>query len=437
MDWQRYRLAIMAVLALAMVGITWWAVTDNTGETVADPGEDAAPALPEIDVDTLTELEIRRPDDEAPIRLVRDDAESDWRVASPVEAPASQTAVDTAIEKIGELEVVGRPVASTDRHHEQMEVDEAHGIRVIARAGSETVIDLYVGAFRAGNTLVRVDGSDAVLAVRGSIKFAFNKPVRDFRERAITQLTASEVSHLAFTNEAGSWSFEKRGDAWSQVLVQTEGGEVPIEGFDPAKVGAMVSGLARLRASDFAEAGASADSLGLGEGAARVVIGLTAAAGDDAEGGDDGDDGEAGGDGDDAAGDDAAGDDAAGDDAAGDDAAAGDEPTPLAPPTSTVVLLIGNEHEDGQRYVQVEGSETIYIVSRLMADRLLPDAEDFQESDEPETPAAAPGGMPPGMPGMPGMPGGGGPGGGQIPPELMEQIQRQLQQQGGGAPPGH
>jgi hypothetical protein len=137
-----------------------------------------------------------------------------------------------------------------------------------------------------------------------------------------------------------------------------------------------VSSLARLRASDFAADDVTAESAGIGESAARVTF--VSGEGDSAE---------------------------------------------------TTTLLVGNEVQDGNRYVQRQGNDTIFVVSRFMADRLVPNAATFQQSAEPEAGAAPPGGMPGGMP--PGMGGpGGGPGGGQIPPELMRQIQQQLQQQG-------
>ena len=167
-----------------------------------------------------------------------------------------------------------------------------------------------------------------------------------------------------------------------------------------------------MRAADFAPADASAASLGFGEGAARVEIGLTAPATED----------------------EADEDEAPEEEATAEEGAAegeAEEAEPASPTIAeTVVLLVGNEAEESQRYVMVEGNETIFLVSRFMADRLLPNVEAFQPGAEPAEPPAGgpPGGMPPGMPGM-----GGGPGGGQIPPEVMRQIQQQLQQQQGGA----
>lgn len=358
---KRYRLAIGAIALLVMVGLAVWAIRTESGDTVV--AEEDTPTLPEIDRDAITEIEIRRPGEEEVVRLVK--SGEAWRLAAPVEATAAQTSVDTVLDKLADLEVKG--VASTNaRFHERLEVDESNGVHVIARAGSEELIDFWIGGFRSGSTLIRLDGQDQTLMVNGSIKFAFNKPPRDFRDRAIVELEPDEVREATFTNANGTFRFRKNGSAWEQVL---EGDPAPtaIERFAATKVGTAVSGIARLRASDFAAADVTAESAGFGESAARVV--LLAGEGDEAE---------------------------------------------------TVTLHVGNEVEDGARYVMREGNDTIFTVSRFMAERLVPNAEAFQEAEPGSEPEAAPAPAP-----APG-------GGGQIPPELMEQIQRQLQQQGMG-----
>lgn len=373
MEWQRYRLVIISVVAVALIGATWWAVSSRTGDTPVDETEEEALELPEVERESVTELEIHIPAGEGEdqpaetVRLVRGD-EDHWRLAEPVEAEAASAAVSTALDKISTLEVVGR-AATRAQHHERLEVDAAHGIRVIARNGAETLIDVWIGAYRAGNTMVRPEGQDTVLMVRGSIKFAFNKRTRDWRNRAILELTAADVNEIEYTNENGHWVFAKTEDTWAERIPEPAEGEeprAPIENFDQARVRTAVSSLARLRAADFGDV--SAEEAGLGEGAATVR--MVSGEGDGAQ---------------------------------------------------TVVLRVGNEGTDGQRYVQRVGDDTIYLVSRFMADRLIPNVEAFQPGEEPEPEAPPHGGgeMPPGMPG-----------GGQIPPEIMQQIQQQLQQQG-------
>jgi len=68
----------------------------------------------------------------------------------------------------------------------------------------------------------------------------------------------------------------------------------------------------------------------------------------------------------------------------------------------------------------VSGSDVIYRISKYNADRLMADAQAFQEAekkaDAPAEPAP--------MPDMAG-------GGGQIPPEVLRQLQQQLGGHGG------
>jgi hypothetical protein len=369
---KRFRVLIAIVVVLGLGAVAWYAFKSKTGDSPAEEGQ-AAPELPEIEQDELTEITIERPEDDAPVRLVK--SGETWRLAAPVDAPAARTNVDTLLEKLGGLELEG-VAAQSARQHERLEVDAEHGVHVIARAGSEEVIDLWIGAFRGGNTMVRLDGSDDVLMVRGSIKFAFNRAANEWRDRAIVELEANSGREVTFANTNGTFRFRKNGENWEQVLEPAAEGEDPpagIENFDATKVRTAVSMAERLRASDFAAPDVTRESAGLGEGAARVT--LVSGEGDAAQ---------------------------------------------------TTVIVIGNEVENGTRYAMREGSDTIYVIARSNAERLIPNAEAFQQSDEPEEPAEPPPGMPGGMPGMP--PGGGG---GQIPPELMEQIQRQLQQQGG------
>lgn len=370
---KRYRVVIAGVVLLAMVGVTWWAVTANSGET--PEAEEDLPEVPEVEQNEITEIQITRPEDDAPIRLTKSgDA---WRIAAPIEGPAARTNVDSLLEKLSSLEIVG--VASRQaRHHERFELDAEHGIHVVARAGSREAINLWIGGFGDGNTFVRLDGQDEVLMAHGSIKFAFNRAANDWRDRAITELEANDAREITFTSTNGTFRFRKNGESWEQVLEAPEGGEAPaaIENFDQAKVRTIVGRVARLRATDFAAADVTAESAGLGESAARVT--LVTGEGESAV---------------------------------------------------TTVLLVGNEVNDHQRYVMREGGDgTIFIVSRPDAERLFVTAEAFQtvpgaEGEEAESPPEG-GEMPP-------MPGGGG---GEIPPELMRQIQEQLRQQGGGHP---
>lgn len=424
MDWQKNRLWIGAVALLVLGGAAIWAVSSRTGDTPRTD-RDAPSDFPEIDRDDVTALEITRPgEDGGTIRLERDgDA---WRLTQPIEAPADHAAVTTALDKLDELEVAGI-AASAAQFHERLEVDAAHGVRVIARGSDgDALADLWIGAYRGGNTMVRVEGDDRVVSVRGSIKFAFNKELRDWRDRAIVDLEADDVREIAWVGPNGTFRFTRPEVAAEPPSGETAEGEAPapgttlgdwqmtevsyvppapepaaepatpprgrpappaeptalttIEGFAPSKVRSMVGSLARMRASDFAAADVTAESAGFTAESPRVT--LTAQSGEER--------------------------------------------------TSTTVIL-GNEAnaERHDFYAMREGDPTIYVVSRFLSERIHPTAVAFTQTAPPSTPEPTEGG---GEPGGIQMPEGAG---GQLPPEVMEQIRRQLEAQGmgGGAGP--
>ena len=432
MDWEKNRLWIGLGLLVVLVGAGIWTYRTRRGDTPAT--EQTTPsAFPDISEDDVSSLEITRPasDGEGEPETVRlNRGEGGWTLSVPVEARADQGAIDTALDKLDELEVVGI-AASRSQFHERLEVDDAHGIHVVARNGDEVIADLIIGAYRSGNTMVRVAGQDQVVMVRGSIRFAFSKDLKDWRDRGVLALEADDVREVAFVGPNGSFRFtrptetvtpeppaegeEAEGEgetpepttrlgewqiaevSYTRPASYPDGGVIPpdagvvadavpatpmttIEGFQASRLRSIISSLARMRASDFAAADVTAAQAGLGDGAARVT--LTVGEGSAAQ---------------------------------------------------TYTVRLGNEasSERHDYYAQREGDDTIFIISRFLSERINPSYSSFlapaaSATAEPEGGGEGEGGADP----HGGMMGGGG--GGSIPPEVMDQIRRQLEQQGAG-----
>ena len=404
MDWKKNRLMIGALVLAALAGAAVWAVRSRTGDTplaVRSGGD-----FPDLARADIAALEVTRPGEGGEtIRLALRDGT--WHVTSPLEAVADQSTISTVLDKLDDLEVAGI-ASSNPEFHERLEVDPAHGIHVIARnAGGEALADLWIGAFRSGNTMVRVEGQDRVVSIHDSIKFAFDKDLRDWRDRSVLDVEADDVREVEWAGPSGSFRFTRTMQA-AQAAPQVEGAEgaeaapaaptlgdwqvaevsftaetpdggVPaaapsttIENFQPSRVQAMVRDLARMRASDFAAVDVTADGASLGDAAAHVTLTV------------------------------------------GEGAAA---------VRHTVRLGAEANAERHDAYAMREGSPTIFVVSRFLGDRVAPSPASFQPAPTPPPSAVEapdPGGMM--------MPPGGG--GGELPPELMEQIRRQMEAQG-------
>ncbi len=413
MDWQKNRLTIGLVAFLIVGGLAIWAVRTKTGDTPStdQPTIDGFPSG--IERDAITSIEITRPNED-PVRLER--GEHGWRLSAPVEARADQTSVDSALDKLAEL-TLESVAARSATHHEALEVDAAHGIHVIARGGERELANVWIGASRSGNTAVRLDGQDAVGMVDGSIRFAFNREVKDWRDRTMLDVEPDQVREVAWVGPNGSFQFTRPSTAaaagegaaaegeghaaeghegegpaaptlgdWTMTAISfvppveaPDGGVAPppgpalttIENFQPSKVRTMVSTLAHLRAADFAGARVTAEEAGFTDASARVTLTL-------ADG-------------------------------------------------SSHTLRLGGAvpGSSDQFYARRDGDETIFVVSRYHSARISPTAADFAPSTTTtsETPPPSEGAEldPSAL-------------GGQLPPELMRQLQQQLQQRGIQAP---
>jgi hypothetical protein len=322
-------------------------------------------SLPTVKKEDVTELAIQRP---GQAQVVLQKQGDKWALTAPYSAEASKDAVDGMLDKLADLKAAG--VAATRKeNYEKLEVDAAHALHVVVKGGDKLLANLHLGAGRGGNTMVRVEGEEQVLAAKGSLRYAFDKDLKDFRKREITDLEASEITGLSLTSGKGTFKFQRattEGAAWTQVLGKAE---KPIAKFDPAQVETLANTAAHLRAADFAATTEPDSTTGLATPETKVA--LTKKDG------------------------------------------------------STMDISIGKQHSAGEDYfAKVSGSEVIYRLAKYSAERLMPDAKFFEKSDKPATPppSADPhGGMPMGM---------GGPGGGQLSPEIMKQLQQQMQAQG-------
>lgn len=418
---------LLLVVLLALVAVTVYVVNQRTSDP--DPNIAAAdlPEIPAVDTDDVASLEIRRPDEDPIVMERRGDS---WMVIAPVEAPVNHANITTALTKIGEIEL-DRMITTRATNHERLEVDDEQGLRVIAKdSEGEVLIDFILGgSSRSTGTVFRLAGDERVVAIDGSIRFAFNKELRLWRDRTILSVPPADVQQAVFQHGEETLAFARGSEGeWEQVLAEEE---PALERFNPTRVQTTISGISRLRASNFGASDLTPEAAGLTEASTTVTLTIQASPEPPPSPAGEGEEGE--------------------------------QPPPPAPvveappAAQTIVVRLGQETTDGEHYVQLMGNDTIYIISSFDSNRVEGESSIFQTPEAPPEPPPGAGGPPPGAglppgvglppgaglppgvrlpPGAGPAPGGpGGPGGGQIPPELMRQIQEQLRKQGANAPP--
>jgi hypothetical protein len=172
-----------------------------------------------------------------------------------------------------------------------------------------------------------LDDRVEVFGASGSLRYAFDRELKAWRNRRIVTEEADAVQSIRFESPNGTFAFDRVKDGWTPTEGKKGLGEL-----DPKKVTGLVSTAVRLTASGFAAEDISEARAGLAEPKATVTMTF-------AEG------------------------------------------------VESIVLELGDSTEEqGEVYLQRRGSPTIYVVSEYLANRLQPDSKAFEKVDAPEAP---------------------------------------------------
>jgi len=336
MNWRKNRIAIGAVVFVTLLGLTLWSVNRDKRQ----PTSASEVPVVEIDKGAITSIEVTRPRDDT---VVLSSVDGIWRVTKPLDAEADQTNIESALNRLAELRLV-RVVATKPENYERLQVDEPNAVEVTVKAADETLATLTIGKYADGMTMLRLDDRTEVFGASGSLRYAFDRELKAWRNRRIVTEDAEAVQSIRFESPNGTFAFDRVKDGWAATQ-----GKKSLREIDPKKVSGLVSTAARLTAAGFASDDVSEARAGLTEPKAVVTMTL----GEDRE---------------------------------------------------PIVLELGDATEaEAEIYLQRSGNPTIYVVSEYLAKRLQPDREAF---DKVEAPPAPPPSMPstPGGQGQPELP---------------------------------
>ena len=257
MDWRKNRIALGAAVFVALLAMTLWATSRRDREPTT------ATDLPTIEIDknAITSLEVTRPGGEL---VVLSNASGGWRVVEPVDAEADTGNLESALNRLAELTLT-RVVATRPENYGRLQVDDANAVEVVLKSGDETLATLAIGKYANGMTMIRLDDRAEVFGASGSLRYAFDRELKAWRNRRIVTEEPETVQSIRFESPKGTFEFQRAGDGWTAKT-----GEKAIKKLDPKKVTGLVSTAARLTASDFAAEDVSEARAGLTQPRATV-----------------------------------------------------------------------------------------------------------------------------------------------------------------------
>ena len=176
-----------------------------------------------------------------------------WAVTSPVNYPADQAAVKTALEKIEALSFDGVVTDKPDKHADY-EVTEDKGVRIVAKKGGAVLADFFIGKIAGGMTMFRVNGKNDVWRAVGSLRFVYGKETKNWRDHEVMTFKRDEVEKVELEAAGGKVVCKREAseagkpDKWT--ILESP---VKIEKPDDSVPAGIMSTLMSLRAFDFAD----------------------------------------------------------------------------------------------------------------------------------------------------------------------------------------
>lgn len=272
---RRAHLVLAAVLVFQLVVIALLAAPWS-GEQVADRG---ALLVPDLAAKTPDRIAIETGEGER-VELARTDA--GWTLPEVDGYPVDDKRVDELLDALEQVRV-RRPVVSSARYHERLEVADGKfqkRLRVWA-GGDEPIADLYFGTSPQYQVQhVRRAGEDAVYEARGLASWQLRTRADGWVDKHLVDVPVERVARVELTNASGSLALVRDGEqGW-----RLDGGPA----VDEDKADALVRQLASLWISRPVGRRDDAEH-GFAEPAARWVLVVTPEdAGDEDGSGDEG-----------------------------------------------------------------------------------------------------------------------------------------------------
>jgi hypothetical protein len=247
---------LLSLIAVVLLGAVAFAVmrSPEKGQRKGPPARPIA-AFKSADV---TALEVTSEKQEK-VSLAKKDGK--WQITAPKEWAADGAGIKSlleGLERLGFQDVV----TEGKEKHEELGVVEGKAVRVVAKGGSGTLADFFMGKSIAGFTMIRPAGSDKVYQGTGMYAYMVNRDAKGWRDHLIFEFPAADAEKLLIEGGGAKLALEKvapeagapaGGEAKWKIAESSGDAPKTSDALDTAMVNGAVQAMATLRAADFAE----------------------------------------------------------------------------------------------------------------------------------------------------------------------------------------
>ena len=227
---------ILLLVLVALIGIYW--IVEKSGK----PTVEADRPFVVVDSAKVTKLQVSASGED--VELVKQG--DSWNVTKPVSYPAANKTVETAVGKFKDMKKLALVTEKADRFRE-FQVDDSAGTKVTVNDGKGN-ITLWLGKMSpTGNSYARMDGSNQIWEVAGNNSGTFKRKAKDWRDKTITDMNASDIRKITLRYPDETVTAEKQDTLWSI----SNGKQTFIGAKGPAD--RMTNLLSRMQCVDFAD----------------------------------------------------------------------------------------------------------------------------------------------------------------------------------------
>ena len=193
--------------------------------------------------DGVSKIELITPGGQNDVTLVLDDV---WEISFPIEYAADEQSIERLLKTLTDMKFE-TIVSENPEKQDIFEISEETGSNIKLYKGDEVVLDFYTGKTDQTrmNTYIREAGSDKVYAVQGNISSMINRPVDQWRDKAIVNIPENDPQQLEVTWGDTTVVYTLIDTLWS-IVQDDEYMELHQD-----KLGSIIRAFSPLRATQF------------------------------------------------------------------------------------------------------------------------------------------------------------------------------------------